>query len=126
MINYLSVMIAIMITYPIIPTWLVYKIANKIVKQKWRALHIAINWTTILYILATIVMLNILFEQYFIGFILGFILLTLAIIIIWQWKTRTEVLFSKAIKILWRLCFIIFLFAYFILAFYGIIMRIFF
>lgn len=126
MINYMSIIIAIMITYPIIPTWLVYKIANKLVKQKWRALHITINWTTILYILATIVMLHILFEQYFIGIILGFILLLLAVIIIWQWKTRTEVLFKKAIKILWRLCFVIFLFTYFILAFYGIVIRVFF
>lgn len=124
MINYMSIIIASLITFPFIPTWLVYKVGNKIVQQRWRALHIAINWTTILYIFATMIMLNIIFEQQFIGIILGIILLILAIILVWQWKTKTEVIFSKAIKILWRLCFLIFLFTYCLLMFYGIIVRI--
>lgn len=126
MISYISIIIASLITFPIFSTWIIYKIGNKVVRQKSRALHIAVNWTTILYILSTIMMLHIIFEQHFIGIIFGLILSILAIIIIWQWKTKTEILFSKAIKILWRLCFIIFLVTYFILVFYGIAMKMFF
>ena len=124
MVNYIGMIIAFLITFPIIPTLIIYKISEKIVRHKWRALHIAINWTTILYILATITMLNIIFEKQFIGIILCLILLLLVIIIIWQWKTRTEVLFNRAIKILWRLCFLIFLVAYMMIATYGIVIRI--
>lgn len=126
MVSYISIIIASLITFPIFSTWIIYKIGNKVVRQKSRALHIAVNWTTILYILSTIMMLHIIFEQHFIGIIFGLILSILAIIIIWQWKTKTEILFSKAIKILWRLCFIIFLVTYFILVFYGIAMKMFF
>lgn len=123
MINYLSIIIALLITFPFIPTIIVYKVSDKIVKHKLRALHIAINWTTILYIFATIRILNMMFDQQFIGIVIGLILVLLAIIIIWQWKIKTEVLLNKALKILWRLCFIIFLFAYLILVVYGIILR---
>ena len=110
MINYLSIIIALLITFPFIPTIIVYKVSDKIVKHKLRALHIAINWTTILYIFATIRILNMMFDQQFIGIVIGLILVLLAIIIIWQWKIKTEVLLNKALKILWRLCFIVFLF----------------
>lgn len=123
MINYLSIIIALLITFPFIPTIIVYKVSDKIVKHKLRALHIAINWTTILYIFATIRILNMMFDQQFIGIVIGLILVLLAIIIIWQWKIKTEVLLNKALKILWRLCFIVFLFAYLILVVYGIILR---
>ena len=124
MINFISMIIACLITFPFVPTLLIYKVSKKIVRHKLHALHLAINWTTILYILATIIMLNNIFEQQVIGIILGLILLFLAIIIIWQWKTKTEVLFSRAIKILWRLCFLIFLVAYMMIATYGIVIRI--
>jgi len=124
MINYLSVIIALLITFPFIPTIIVYKVSDIMMQHKLRALHIAINWTTILYILASMRILNMMFDQQFIGIIIGLILVLLAIIIIWQWKTNTEVLLNKAIKILWRLCFLIFLFAYTILVVYGVILRI--
>lgn len=124
MVNYLGMICAFFITFPFLPTILVYKISEKIVRNKLRAFHISINWTTILYILATITILNNLFEKQFIGIILGLILFILAIIIIWQWKTRTEVLFNRAIKILWRLCFLIFVSTYTIMVVYGIIIRI--
>jgi len=124
MVNYVSIIIAFLITFPFIPTIAVYKVCDIIVQHKLRALHIAINWTTILYIFATARMLNMMFNQQFIGIIIGLILLLLTVIIVWQWKSKTEVLFNKAIKILWRLCFLIFLFAYTILVVYGIIIRI--
>lgn len=124
MVNYIGMMIAFLITFPLLPTFLTYKISKKIVNHKLRALHIAINWTTILYILATITMLKNIFGRQFIGIISALILFLLTIIIIWQWKTKTEVLLSRAIKILWRLCFLIFISTYTILAIYGIMIRI--
>src|SRR5690554_2210561 len=124
MVNYMSIIIACLITFPFLSTLLIYKVSKKIVRHKLHALHLAINWTTILYILATIIMLNNIFEQQFIGIILGLILFLLAIIIIWQWKTKTEILFNRAIKIMWRLCFLIFFVAYMMIATYGIVIRI--
>lgn len=124
MVNYVSIFIAFIITFPFLPTIFVYKISKKVFHHKLRALHSAINWTTILYILATTKMLNNIFEQQMIGIIIGLILLFLAIIIIWQWKTRTEVLFYKALKILWRLCFLIFLLTYTIMVVSSIIIRV--
>lgn len=124
MVNYLGFIIAFLITFPFIPTLFVYKISEKAVNHKLRAFHIAINGTTILYILATIQMLNMMFEYQFIGIVIGLVLLLLTVIIVWQWKTKTEILIDKAFKILWRLCFLIFLFSYIILSIYGITNRI--
>lgn len=124
MVNYISIIIAFLITFPFIPTIIVYKLSNKMVNHKLRSLHIAINWTTILYILATTKILKNMFDIQFIGAIFILMLFLLAIIIVRQWKTTTEVLLNKAMKILWRLCFLIFLFSYAILVVYGIIIRI--
>lgn len=126
MVDYISILIALLIICPIIPTWLVYAIVNRIVQHKTRALHFAVNWTTILYILATVMILNMMFERQFIGIVTCLILFVLAIIMIWQWRAKTEVLFGRAVKILWRICFLIFLSSYSILVVYGIAIKIFF
>lgn len=122
--NYIGMIIAFLITFPFLSTIFVYVASNKVVQHQLRAFHISINWTTILYILSTNMMLNNIFGQQFIGITIGAILFLLAMIIIWQWKTRTEVLLSRAIKIMWRLCFLFFLSTYIVLVVYGIIRKI--
>ena len=116
--------IAFMITIPIIATLLVYLLSKKMVRHKGKAFHLAVNLTTILYIFASIILLYIIFESYFIGIILVCFIGTLAIIITFQWRTTTEIIFIRAIKISWRICFLAFFIMYICLVVYGIIERI--
>lgn len=117
---------AFVITIPIIATLLIYLFSKRIVRHKGKALHLAINVTTVLYIIASMMLLHIIFGHYFIGIILVFFMVILSIIIVFQWKTTTEILLVRAIKIGWRICFLTFFILYICLMMYGIIQRIFF
>lgn len=125
MIDFIIYFIAFFITVPILATWIVYKISFKLFGHKWKAIHFSVNWTTILYMIAVLILLSNIFDQQLIGVILVLLLSTLAVIIILQWRTRTEVVLPKALKTLWRLCFLIFLILYICLLLIGIIQRIF-
>ncbi|MGY0692286.1 DUF3397 domain-containing protein [Virgibacillus sp. FSP13] len=118
--------IAFLITVPIIATWIVYQISVKIHRQKWRAIHTAVNWTTILYILAVTGLFTVVFNHGFFGWILIFLMMALSIIIFLQWKTKMEVEFKRAFKEFWRFSFLLFSFLYLCLVLIGLIQQVFF
>lgn len=123
--NYLIYLIAIVITLPIIATWFVYVMSKKIYKQTWKAVHTAVNWTTIFYIIAVIMILLMFFNKSFIGIISIFLMIMLSIIVIVQWKLKTEVILRHGLKILWRVSFLVFSFSYTFLVIFGIVHRMF-
>lgn len=124
-IDYFFYSIAFMITLPLAATFIAYIIFNKVFSHKWKAIHHAVNWTTILYIIAVTMLLTIIFDQVFIGIIILLLLSILTGIIIFQWKAHTEVDLKKAVKLLWRISFVLFLTSYMVLVFIGILQRIF-
>lgn len=117
-------LIGSMVTFPIFPTLLVYLITYKMTDHKFKAIHNAVNWTTLLYIVATIHLSYIIFGYYFVSFIVGLLLFILIITMIIQWQMKTEVVFSKAFKISWRVYFLLFFILYIILSLIGILQRI--
>ncbi|OZU90416.1 hypothetical protein CIL03_04525 [Virgibacillus indicus] len=126
MVDYIVYFFAFFITVPFFATLVVYMISRKVHPGKWKAVHKAVNWTTILYIIADIMLISIIFDRQFTGIAAVILLFILTLIIIIQWKTNTEVLFGKAFKTLWRISFLLFLFIYICLLMIGIIQRIFF
>ncbi|MBP1950618.1 DUF3397 domain-containing protein [Virgibacillus litoralis] len=125
MLDFIIYFIGFIITVPVIATWIVYYISLKIYNHKWKAFHIAVNWTTILYIIAVNTLVKEVFGISFFGIVLVILIGIYTIIIIAHWKIYTEVLFSKAFKLFWRICFLLFLILYFCLVFAGIYLRIF-
>ncbi len=112
---------AFVVTLPIVATILLFYILKYVYKNPIKAFHKAINWTTILYILAVNMILSYLFHESYFGYIIVFMLCILTIIIIIQWKKYTEIDYYKAFKLLWRLSFLLFFMMYLILLGYGII-----
>jgi|SRR5690625_57684 len=106
---------------PLIITYLLYKIHLLIKKQKWQAIHFTTEFSTVFYIVATTILLKQLFNQSVIGYILIFLILTLAIILIVQWKNHTEVILTKGLKTLFRLSFLIFFVSYLLVGGYRLI-----
>lgn len=51
-------------------------------------------------------------------------LLVLAILIFYQWKTNIDIEIKKAFKILWKICFLLFFIGYVLLTIIGIMMEI--
>lgn len=114
-------LIGIIITAPMLATWGVYYAAAGAGRNKWKAVHTAVNWTTFLYILAVTAMLYTIYGSGYAG-ITSVLLMTLfTVIIVVRWKMFTEVVFHKAFKIFWRICFLLFAGLYCLLAITGII-----
>jgi len=125
MVHFFSYIIAFIITVPVFATWLVYFIIAKWNRPKLKAFHQAVNWTTLLYIIAVSILIWLNFHINLTGIIIIFFLSALAIIIFMQWKMNEEVLLSKALKLLWRFFFLVFAFLYVCLLIFDISYRIF-
>jgi len=117
--------IACIIALPLLATWLVYIVSKRIYKHTWMAIHTAVNWTTLFYILSVLTILHTFYGRSFIGFIGVILFLMLSIIIFVQWKSRHEVVIVRAVKILWRASFLVFSLAYICLAILGVVYKIF-
>lgn len=111
-----------MISPPFI-SFFVYYLSKLIVKHKRRAFHIMIAWTTIFYIVVASWLLEEIISYNVIGMTPVVLLLLLSIILIIQWRIRTEVVLRNGLKILWRLLFLIFIPIYFCLLIYQLIIE---
>ncbi|WP_218917910.1 DUF3397 domain-containing protein [Lentibacillus amyloliquefaciens] len=116
--------IGIIITIPVIATTTVYAGSKMLHNNKWKAFHAAVNWTTLLYIIAVIAMLKTIFESTFLSFILLMLLSLFTVIVVFHWKMYTEIVFNKIFKIFWRVCFLIFFLLYVLLIVIGTIIYI--
>jgi len=121
MIDFLIILLAFIITAPILITILTYYSLKFMYQNPHKAFLVAVNWTTIIYIIAVNTLLTYLFEGAFIGYIIVFLLCMLTIIIVLQWKNNTEINYQKALKLLWRLSFLSFFVLYISLVLYGIL-----
>ncbi|WP_053219772.1 DUF3397 family protein [Virgibacillus senegalensis] len=120
MIDLIVWLFAFCLTLPAVVSWLVYFIARKIRKNRLKALHVSVNYTTLLYILSVGVILHHLYETNYFGYIALFLLVLLSVFIIVQFKQRGEVLFRIAWRKYWRLNFLLFSLLYLLLVIYGV------
>src|SRR5690625_2704449 len=102
----------IFICIPIIFTYVFYKIVYIFKKNKWRAIHLSVQFTAIFYIIAVTLMIYDSFQLKVSSYILIFHIVLLAIFLIIQWKTKTEVILLDGLKILLRISFLIFFVIY--------------
>src|SRR5699024_5950440 len=80
-----------------------------------KAIYKTIIFSTLFFIIGTLLIILSMFGSYFIGYILIGFLLLLGFILILQWKYYNEVILLKGVKIVWRFSFLIFLASYLIL-----------
>lgn len=112
MLDIISYISSFFITIPIIASLLVYMISMIWERNKLKAVHKMVAWTTCFYIIAVSIMLTLIFGRSFTGIILIFLLTLLSLIIFIQWKTKRDVELRKAVRILWRISFLLFFFLY--------------
>ncbi|WP_026906017.1 DUF3397 domain-containing protein [Paucisalibacillus globulus] len=121
MLDFLIVLLAFIITAPILMTILTYYSLKLIYQNPIKAFQKAISWTTIIYILEVNTMFSYLFGRSFLGYIIVLMLCVLTIVIVLQWKNNVEINYQKALKLLWRISFLIFFVLYIILVIIGIV-----
>ncbi|RDW17935.1 DUF3397 domain-containing protein [Oceanobacillus chungangensis] len=123
MVDVIIYIIAFLMTVPMFLTTVIYFLSIKFHQPVWKAVHAAVNWSTIFYIMAVILILDMTFDLHVIGIVLVFFLLLLGLFIYLQWKFNTEVKVTKAFKLVWRICFLLFLILYICLVIIGIIIE---
>ncbi|WP_152656485.1 DUF3397 domain-containing protein [Oceanobacillus sp. CFH 90083] len=123
--DYIYYTVAFFIAFPFTVTFLAYWITKLRKKHTWKAVHNAVQWSAIFFILGAGVLLQLLFDRTFFGWIILLLLVSLTAILINQYRKQTDISVAKAIKIVWRSAFLLFASAYLILSLIYIILGIF-
>src|SRR5699024_1084182 len=111
------------IAFPFLLTIVLYLGNIMIHVHPLKAFHRSMAWSTFFYIFSVIQMLSMFFEKFFIGIFACLFLITLSGLIIYQYRKGTDIELKKASRILWRICFLLFNSLYFVLVFYGIVLK---
>ncbi|MHA6251391.1 DUF3397 domain-containing protein [Oceanobacillus sp. CAU 1775] len=123
MLDIVSKLLAFFITAPLFSSIIVYFISMTIERNKWKAIHRVVNWTTIFYVIAVLMMLQMIFDRNFIGIAIIVLLTILTIIVVVQWKKDRDIQFLSAFKLLLRVSFLLFFVLYGCLMIIGIIIQ---
>ena len=123
MLDFIIYTLSFFITIPFLASLLVYLVSMVLDRNKLKAIHRLVNWTTIFYIIAVTMMLSIIFNMGFIGIVLILLLSLLTLIIFIQWKTKRDVEITRAVKLLWRISFLLFFLLYSCLLLIGILQQ---
>lgn len=115
---------ATIVTVPILALFLFYVFARFMTKNNKRSFHLAIDFSTFFFILAVHFLSFIIWKQSFLWIILVVLVAIATIMVITQYKIKQEIHFKRVAKGFWRFNFLLFFFAYFCLAFFGLIKRI--
>ena len=123
MLDFIIYTLSFFITIPFLASLLVYMVSMVLDRNKLKAIRMVVNWTTLFYIIAVTIMLSLIFNLSFIGIVLILLLAILTIIIFIQWKTKRDVEIMRAVKLLWRISFLLFFMLYSCFLVIGILQR---
>lgn len=122
--NLVAGLIAACVIVPAFVYLLVYTIAKSAFRNNRRAAKLSVDVTTFFLILAVHFAVQAMLGQSYIWLIFIILALTASIVLIAQYKTKNEVDFLRFIKGFWRLTFLLFAAAYFILCLAAIVERV--
>src|SRR5690625_764597 len=97
--------IALLITVPFVPMLILYFITETITGYQQKAVHVAVNWTTFLYIVSSLTMFYIMVGHTFLVLILIIFLLLFTVLVVALWRMGTEIHFVRTCMIFWRFWF---------------------
>lgn len=112
----------ILMGMPIFLSLFIYYISVRLSGSKWKAIHKSVQMTAIFYIIAVALLIKLMFDLRFIGYISIFLIVMLGTILIIQWKKNTEVVLLNGLRLLWRISFLIFFILYVGLITYMIVL----
>lgn len=120
----LAWILATFVTLPILAFYLIYIVTVKITKNKKYSIKLAVDLSTIIFIISVYYIAYEIWSFSLFWFILIAILLVAIIFTLIHWKVSDDIDMVKLIKGIWRVNFILFFIAYFILSIYGLFVRI--
>jgi hypothetical protein len=123
MMTILTSVISIFFTVPVLGFIAVFFLSKLLTKNSRKSVHIALDYTTILFIISVhFLLVTILGKSYF-WLIILIIILSGMIFSVTHWKIKGEIDFNKVLKGVWRFNFLFFFVVYIALTLIGIIER---
>ncbi|MDQ1146811.1 ABC-type multidrug transport system permease subunit [Bacillus sp. SORGH_AS 510] len=117
----LSSVLTVLFALPVLGSVLVFLFGKVITKNSRRAVHLTLDYTTILYIISVhFLIVTILGKSLFWVIILLMIMIAMMFVFV-HWKVKEEIILKKVMKGFWRFNFILFFLVYIALTFYGLI-----
>lgn len=115
---------AAFITIPILGYIIIFIISKQVTKKHRRAVQIALDGSTLLFIISVHYLVITIWEKSFLWLILVLILLIAVMVVFVHWKVKEEIDYHRVFRGFWRFNFLIFFSAYTILLIIGIIQSI--
>jgi hypothetical protein len=119
--SFISSIITIFLTVPLLGFFIIYVLNKLITKNTRKSFHKALDYSTILFIVAVHFLLITIWDRSFFGLILLLLLVIAMIFVVIHWKIKGEIIFTKVFKGFWRFNFLIFFLAYISLTVFGIL-----
>ncbi|MFJ5761726.1 DUF3397 domain-containing protein [Neobacillus sp. NPDC093182] len=119
--SFISSIITIFLTVPLLGFFIIYVLNKLITKNARKSFHKALDYSTILFIVAVHFLLITIWGKSFFGLILLVLLVIAMFFVVIHWKIKGEIIFTKVFKGFWRFNFLIFFLAYISLTVFGIL-----
>lgn len=119
--SFISSVITIFITVPLLGFFIIYVLNKLITKNTRKSFHKALDYSTILFILAVHFLLITISGKSFFALILLFLIVIAMVFVLIHWRIKGEIIFTKVFKGFWRFNFLIFFTAYISLTIFGIL-----
>ncbi|MGG3562019.1 DUF3397 domain-containing protein [Neobacillus rhizosphaerae] len=117
----LSSVLTVLFTLPILGSILVFLFGKVITKNTRRSLHIALDYTTFLYIISVHFLIVTIWKISLFWLIILIMIVIAMIFVLLHWKVKEEIILKKVLKGFWRFNFMLFFLVYIALTFYGLI-----
>lgn len=124
MMSFLSVAAATLITLPLVGYLLIFILNKQITKNHKRSVQRAIDFSTLLLIISNHFLIVVIWGESFLWLIFLILIVLALIFVLYHWKVRQEIEYSRVFKGYWRMNFLLFFFSYLVLIIFGIVQRV--
>jgi len=119
-----SSLIATLVTIPLLGYLAVFIISKQITKKHKRSVHIALDVSTLFFILAVHYLIVVIWDKSYLWMIVLSLLITAVTFIIMHWRIKQEINLRALFKGFWRFNFLLYFTAYIVLMLIGLVQRV--
>lgn len=124
MAGFISFIIATLVTLPLVGYLLMFIFSKQISKNHKRSVQRAIDFSTLLLIISTHFLVMVIWNQSYLWLILLILIVLAILFVLFHWKFRQEIEYTRVFKGYWRMNFLLFSLAYVVLILFGLVQRI--
>jgi CDP-diglyceride synthetase len=119
----ISAVMTIFLMVPLLGFIIIYFLYKMITKNSLKSFHVALDLSTVLFILAVHFLTMTIWGESFFWLIAILLIIIAMVFVVVHWKVKGEIVLNKVFKGFWRFNFLIFFLAYITLTFYGLLHR---